>query len=149
MLNFKQVNYSSWDVGKDSYFYLFKVKQVMELKAKVVQLLPLVTGEGKNGQPWKKQEFILETDGQYPKKVCASIWGDKINMDVIKEGNIVNLSFDLESREYNNRWYTEVRGWKIELAEAGKSNNQPNESHSQNTVIAPPSMDNISDDLPF
>jgi len=120
----------------------------MELKAKVVQLLPLVTGEGKNGQ-WKKQEFILETDGQFPKKVCASMWGDKINMDVIQEGNMVNISFDLESREYNSRWYTEVKGWKIELAEGGKSTNQPNESNGQNTVIASPSMDNISDDLPF
>ena len=50
----------------------------MQLTAKLVQLLPLQTGSGKNGQ-WKKQDVIVETEGQYPKKICISIWGDKIN----------------------------------------------------------------------
>lgn len=50
----------------------------MQLTAKLNQLLPIQTGSGKNGE-WKKQDIIVETDGQYPKKVCISIWGDKIN----------------------------------------------------------------------
>lgn len=50
----------------------------MQLTAKLTQLLPIQTGTGKNGE-WKKQDIIVETDGQYPKKICISFWGDKIN----------------------------------------------------------------------
>lgn len=87
----------------------------MELTAKLVQLLPLQTGNGKNGQ-WKKQDIIVETEGNYPKKVCISIWGEKINDAVLKTGSMLNISFDVESREYNGRWYTDVKAWKIEPA---------------------------------
>ena len=90
----------------------------MQLTAKLVQVLPLQTGAGKNGQ-WKKQDIIVETEGQYPKKVCVSIWGDKINEQVLKVGSMLNISFDVESREYNGRWYTDVKAWKIDLAGEG------------------------------
>ena len=92
----------------------------MQLTAKLTQLLPLQTGTGKNGQ-WKKQDIIVETDGTYPKKVCISIWGDKINESVLKIGSQLDISFDVESREYNSKWYTDVKAWKIEAAGAAKS----------------------------
>ncbi len=92
----------------------------MELTAKLIQLLPLQTGTGKNGQ-WKKQDIIVETDGTYPKKVCISIWGDKINESVLKTGSQLAISFDVESREYNGKWYTDVKAWKIEAAGAAKN----------------------------
>jgi hypothetical protein len=87
----------------------------MQLTAKLIQVLPLQTGAGKNGQ-WKKQDIIVETEGQYPKKVCVSIWGDKINESQLKVGNLLNISFDVESREYNGRWYTDVKAWRVEAA---------------------------------
>ena len=85
----------------------------MELKGKVNKLLPLQTGMGKNGE-WKKQEFIIETEGQIPKKVCLSLWGEKINQFNLRENETVTVSFDLESREFNGRWYTDARAWKID-----------------------------------
>lgn len=85
----------------------------MEIKGKVIQLLPLQTGMGKKGQ-WKKQEFIVETQAQYPKKVCLSAWGDKVDQFNLSAGDMVNVSIDIESREYNGRWYTEVRAWKLD-----------------------------------
>ncbi|MFN4145519.1 MAG: DUF3127 domain-containing protein [Runella sp.] len=85
----------------------------MDIKGKVLQLLPLQTGEGKNGT-WRKQEFVIETEGQYPKKVCISAWGDKINESALQPGKEINVSFDIESREYNGRWYTDVKAWRIE-----------------------------------
>lgn len=88
----------------------------MQLTAKLIELLPLQTGQGKNGE-WKKQDIIVETDGQYPKKVCISIWGDKINESVLKVGNRLTIDFDIESRSFNNRWYTDVKAWKITAAE--------------------------------
>ena len=93
----------------------------MELTAKLTQLLPLQTGTGKNGQ-WKKQDIIVETEGTYPKKVCISIWGDKINESQLKVGSMLKISFDVESREYNGKWYTDVKAWKIEAATAANTN---------------------------
>jgi hypothetical protein len=118
----------------------------MELKAKLVQLLPLQSGEGKNG-PWKKQDIIVETDSQYPKKVCISIWGDKINTSVLQVGNQLNISFDVESREFNGRWYTDCKAWKIVLAEEGPNVKSEQDPGPKEEDMLLPASDN--DDLPF
>jgi len=87
----------------------------MQFTAKLIQLLPLQTGTGKNGQ-WKKQDIIVETEATYPKKICVSVWGDKIDASSLQPGNLLKIDFDVESREYNGRWYTDVKAWKIEVA---------------------------------
>lgn len=115
----------------------------MELKGRVLQLLPLQSGMGKKGQ-WKKQEFIVETQAQYPKKVCLSLWGDKVDQYAVRTGDEVNAFVDLESREYNGRWYTEARAWKIEKVGDASAPTAP-------PPIQEP-MDyqsNSTDDLPF
>ena len=120
----------------------------MEIIGKVAQLLPLATGQGKNGE-WRKQEFIIEiADGQFPKKVCISLWGDKIDQAGLVLNETVKVFFDLESREYNSRWYTDVKAWKVEKQGAGtpvqtSSPQVPNE--------VPPSFNAapVEDDLPF
>jgi len=117
----------------------------MELTATLIQLLPLQKGVGKNGE-WKKQEIIVQTEGQYPKKVCISIWGDKINERVLQVGSQLNISFDVESREYNGRWYTDVKAWKVEPATASTgssaySDPPPNDAYSD--------IADGADDLPF
>ena len=109
----------------------------MEIQGKLTQILPVQTGQGKNGV-WKKQDIILETPGQYPKKVCVSMWGDKINESLLQVGNELTAHIDIESREYNGRWYTEVKAWKIE----GKTST--NESSSANNV--PPPIFDIPDE---
>lgn len=119
----------------------------MQLVAKLVQILPLQSGTGRNGE-WKKQEIIVETEGQYPKKVCISMWGDKINDTVLQIGNMLDISFDVESREYNGRWYTDVRAWKVELATS--SGDVPSFEQAPPSLTPPVdfSADN-GDDLPF
>jgi hypothetical protein len=117
----------------------------MEISGKLYKILPLVTGQGKNGE-WRKQELVIETQSQFPKKVCMSLWGDKIDQLKYKEGDNVTLSFDLESREYNGRWFTEARAWKI--AGEGPSGAVPGSDN------VPPYVDMVpesepSDDLPF
>src|SRR5438094_43962 len=88
----------------------------MEIKGKVINKMPEVTGQGKNG-PWKRQEFVIEIqEGQFPRKVCISTWNDKADLKNINTNDVVNVSFDLESREYNGRWYTDVKAWKVEKA---------------------------------
>lgn len=92
----------------------------MQITAKLHSLLPLQTGTGKNGT-WKKQDIIVETEGQYPKKICISIWGDKIDESKLQPGNMLRIDFDVESREYNGRWYTDCKAWKLDVAGAGDS----------------------------
>jgi hypothetical protein len=115
----------------------------MQLNAKLVQLLPLQTGTGKNGQ-WKKQDIIVETEATYPKKICISVWGDKIDTRQLQPGNLLKIDFDVESREFNGRWYTDVKAWKIEVA--GSSPSQGPEKVAGK--IGPDNM-NSDDDLPF
>jgi hypothetical protein len=116
----------------------------MEISGVVVNLLPLQSGQGKNGT-WKKQEFILETPGQYPKKVCMNLWGEKVDEIKISVGEKITASINIESREYNGRWYTDVRAWKIQKESGGKSGGD----------VPPPAEDNFvpdnsgTDDLPF
>ena len=93
----------------------------LELKGRIVQVLPLQTGEGRNGNPWKKQEYILEIPGQYPKRVCFNVWGDKVDTFGIRPEEELTVSFDVESREYNGRWYTEVKAWKVARGGEGQA----------------------------
>ena len=86
----------------------------MELIGKIVQVLPLQSGTSKAGNPWQKQEYILETLGtQYPRKVCFELFGDNVNKFPLQVGQEVTVSIDVESREFNGRWYTSVRAWNV------------------------------------
>ena len=79
----------------------------MELVGRIVQILPLRTGTSKAGNPWKVQEYILETLGtQYPRKVCFELFGDNVDKFPMQIGQDVTVSIDIESREFNGRWYT-------------------------------------------
>ena len=113
----------------------------MELKGKIVQILAAQTGMGKKGQ-WKKQEFVVETQSQFPKKVCLSAWGDKIDQFNLAVGDTVNVSVELESREYNSKWYTEARAWKVEKSSSGSMAPPVGEEPFTPDAAA-------SDDLPF
>ncbi|HVY74320.1 MAG TPA: DUF3127 domain-containing protein [Puia sp.] len=121
----------------------------MQLSAKLVQLLPLQTGTGKNGQ-WKKQDIIVETEAQYPKKICISIWGDKIDASQLQPGNMLKIDFDVESREFNGRWYTDVKAWRIEAVGAAASggSSQNGGSRSTGPIDSEPAF-SADDDLPF
>jgi hypothetical protein len=122
----------------------------MQITAKLVQVLPLQTGSGRNGE-WKKQDIIVETPGAYPKKICISIWGDKINPSQLQAGNNLNIEFDVESREFNGKWYTDVKAWKIEAADARTNSAVPQppipDDYSFPEPPALPAEDR--DDLPF
>jgi len=87
----------------------------MEISGKIIAVLPIATGEGKNGT-WRSQDYVLEAAGdqQYPKRVCFNLFGDKIDQFPIAIDEVVNVSFDIESKEYNGRWFTNIRAWKVD-----------------------------------
>ena len=119
----------------------------MNIIGKVNDLLPLQTGISKNGQ-WRKQDIIVETEGQYPKKVCISIWGDKINEKQLVIGNNLDISYELESREFNGKWYTDVKAWKINLTEK-TSEEKPAENPADFHFLTEEISQEGDDGLPF
>ncbi|MBW3467544.1 DUF3127 domain-containing protein [Arthrospiribacter ruber] len=120
----------------------------MELSGKVFQVNPEINGQGRNGT-WRKQEVILETQGNYPKKVCLTIWGDSIDQFKLKAGDQVNASIDIESREYNGRWYTDVKAWKIEKQGAETPGAKASSSSNQIPDVTTFDDNSSEDILPF
>ena len=91
----------------------------MEIKGKIIVALPEQTGVSRSGNNWKKREYVLETQETYPRKVHFDFFGDRADQYPLSVGDDITLSVDIESREYNGRWYTSIRGWKAEKAAAG------------------------------
>ena len=105
----------------------------LELDCKIVRKLPVQSGNSARGQ-WSKQEFVVEyQDGQYPAQVCMNVWGaDKVNdLGNYQVGDKVKISFKITSREFNGRWYTDIRVWRLEhvwdqqTQQAGAAPQQP------------------------
>ena len=88
----------------------------MEISGKIIQVLPLQTGVAKNsGNPWQSQSYVLETQEQFPRKVCFEVFGEqRIKENACQLDDLVTVSFDIESREFNGRWYTSVRAWRVQ-----------------------------------
>lgn len=116
----------------------------MEITGIIIKVLPLQSGQGKNGT-WTKQEYVMETEGQYPKKVCFSLWGERIDSANIKEGELLTISFDIESREYNGRWYTQINAWSAIKAYDQK----PVEDELPESEQLPNEPEAPGDNLPF
>lgn len=96
------------------------------IEGKMVQVLDPQSGTSTRGE-WKKQDFILETTEQYPKKVCISCWNDKADdLANYKPNDMLKVAVNIESREYNTKWYTDIKAWKIEpMGASGGANNAP------------------------
>lgn len=129
----------------------------IEITGKVLQVLEVQTGEGRNG-PWQKGGFVMEVGDRFPKRVCLQVWKEMIDqVNNLKTGEVVKAFVDIESREYNGRWYTDVRPWKLEKVETTPvtpppGNNDPSpamqtqNTQAENNTGATPSSE---DDLPF
>ncbi|MDR0694687.1 MAG: DUF3127 domain-containing protein [Prevotellaceae bacterium] len=135
----------------------------LEFSGKLIKKLPLQSGTSANGT-WSRQEIIIEIPGQFPQQVCVSLWGDRVN-DAVKyvEGDILKVSFNLQSREYNGRWYTDVRAWRLDKEAAAvtapsapSTASEPAPAGSTSTPTPSPADDPFAatpaqqvDDLPF
>lgn len=88
----------------------------MEVIGKIILALPEQSGTSKAGNVWKKREYVLETHETYPRKIHFDFFGERADQFPLNIGDNIKLSFDIESREYQGRWYTSIRGWKSEPA---------------------------------
>lgn len=115
--------------------------------------MPVETGEGKNGT-WKKQQVIIEVDGgKFPKKVAMVFWSELTNSEAFVEGGDISVEFDLESREFNGKWYTDAKAWRINKSTSGSTsssaaayNAPPAAAYTESDI--PPAA-TVEDDLPF
>lgn len=125
----------------------------MEITGKIILALPEQSGVSKAGNSWKKKEYVLETQETYPKKVHFDLFGDKADKYPLSVGQIVRLKFDIESREYNGRWFTSIRGWEAEPVDAAAAPAAaPFEPAATPGAVPPPPAMQPSDpneDLPF
>ncbi len=151
-------------------FLIIQKNLVMELfiQGKVAEILEEQSGESRNG-PWRRRDFILEMDDRFSRKVCISQWGDSIDSDPVSVGETVKAYINLQSREYNGRWYTDVRAWRIDRGDApaaddGFPDDQAGQERSgqrptpgpgkssqpeSNDSLLDGDLDDVDDDLPF
>lgn len=129
----------------------------MEQEGKIIKVMPIKSGIGKtSGKEWKSQEYVMETIGEYPKHICFNVFGDKIEAFGIKEGDSLVISFDIDAREYNDKWYNSITAFRITRScnaeqQTPFDGNSPvtgaqvyNKSNDYN-----PTDGNNNDDLPF
>lgn len=132
----------------------------MELVERLVKVCDPVTMTGKKGNTFTKQELIFETVGDYPHKICVTLMGDKAVKDpsILEIGKILSVNYEIDSREYNGKWFTTIKAWRIsDPRDRDMTPKQPNRGHilpqQTNTRPAPlKSADNtpIEDNsLPF
>lgn len=120
----------------------------MEFEGIVYKILPKQHGTGARGE-WTKMSVIFEMPSEFSRKVCVSFFGDKTSYaESLREGDRALVSINIESREYNGRWYTDIRAWRLQPkqeAAAAPMPDMPPIAEEPSYASAPAQVD----DLPF
>lgn len=136
----------------------------MEFTGRIIEALEPRSGmSARTGNPWKMQDFVIEeTVGQFPKRMVFNVFGeDNLNRFNIQKGQELTVSFDINAREYNGRWYNDLQIWRI--APAGQPTAAPAAAPAPQVNAAPapafeqapaPTLDDMpgdspEEDLPF
>jgi hypothetical protein len=86
----------------------------MEIQGTLIKILPIESGQKNGGGEWSSQTVIIEQEGQYPKPVAINLFGDKINLlNGIQLNDKLKISINVESREYNEKYFTKINAWQI------------------------------------
>lgn len=127
----------------------------MEFEGVVYKILPATSGTSARGE-WKKQEVVFELPQEFSRKICVTFFNKDHEVAQLREGMTCSVSVNVESREYNGRWYTDVRAWRVQTKQ--NENNNPATPSAPSAPFAPPTEEPVSsyrantedvDDLPF
>lgn len=134
----------------------------MELTGKIIAVLEPRGGvSNRTGNAWKSQEFVIEVPGQYPRKCVFTVFGEeRLNQFNIQNGEELTVSFDIDAREYNGRWYNDIRAYNVTRGAAPVTAPQatpfpPQQEANPQAAAAPfppaqePAGEGSADDLPF
>jgi hypothetical protein len=127
--------------------------EAIYIEGQITTILPENRGMGQKGE-WVSQDFVLKTEDNYPKNICFTIFGaDKIKEANIRIGDVVSIGVNLESREFNGRWYTSIKAWsvkrKFEAQAAKQAPPAPTPQPSQPTQNYSSINQSAADALPF
>ena len=127
----------------------------MEIIGKAIAALPVKSGVSqRTGEQWQSREYVIETQEQYPKKICFEVFGtDKLKEFNIRNNDLIKVHFDITAREYNGKWYNSIRAWKVEHANqdgsiVGSTSAAPAPQAAAQAAPAPAAQER-EEDLPF
>ena len=132
----------------------------MQITGKAIAALPVKSGVSKKtGEQWQYREYVIETQEQFPKKMCFEVFGtDKLKEFNIRNNDLIKVHFDISAREYNGKWYNSIRAWKVahvnqDGSVVGSTNSAPVSQapapQAPATPVAAPTTQESDDDLPF
>lgn len=121
----------------------------MEITGRIIAILQPKGGVSKTGNEWKMQEYVIETHEPYPKKICFEVFGeDKIEQLNIQIGEELTISFDINARQWQDKWYNSFRTWNIIRQTASQHVTQPVSTAISNSNDLP-FGNSLVDDTPF
>ncbi|WP_297412475.1 DUF3127 domain-containing protein [uncultured Alistipes sp.] len=86
----------------------------MEFEGTVYKIMPVTKGTSARGE-WQRQDVVFEMqDGSFARKICVTFFNRPDDVARLREGAAYNVSVNIESREYNGRWYTDIRAWRLQ-----------------------------------
>ncbi len=134
----------------------------MELTGRIIAVMQPRSGvSARTGNSWMTQEYVLEVPGQYPKRCLFNIFGeDRIKQFNIQQGEDLTIQFDIDAREYNGRWFNDIRAYNVIRGQAGQpagfppaGGQAPFPPAGGGAAPFPPAQEpateNSADDLPF
>ena len=132
----------------------------MEIIGKAIAALSVKSGVSqRSGEQWQSREYVIETQEQYPKKICFEVFGtDKLKEFNIRSNDLIKVYFDISAREYNGKWYNSIRAWKVEHVNPQSQTTETTPAQTSAPVqaqapapapAAAPAAQESEDDLPF
>ena len=130
----------------------------MQITGKAIAALPVKSGVSKKtGEQWQSREYVIETQEQYPKKMCFEVFGtDKLKEFNIRNNDLIKVNFDITAREYNGKWYNYIRAWKVEHVNPQSQTTETTQVQTSAPVqaqapapVSAPAAQESDDDLPF
>jgi hypothetical protein len=126
----------------------------MEFEGIVYKKLPVTKGVSARGE-WQRQDVVFEIPSEFSRKVCVTFFNKPTDAESLKEGETYIVSVNVESREYNGKWYTDVRAWRVQpkqvaaAPEAAAMPDMPPFGEEPAYAAAPQQPMAEVDDLPF
>lgn len=114
----------------------------IKLTGVITQCLAMQQGTSRTGKSWSKQEYVIEHEGgQYPRRCCFAVMGERIDRFAIHQGEVVTVYLDIDAHDFNGRWYNDITAWKVEREQAQQPAQAPyvapEPSYAQGGVVYP------------